>query len=86
MGKMGLTTYLTQSVFGIGLFYGIGLGMVGQLGLAWSIALGIAFYALQVFLSRWWLQHFSMGPVEWLWRTLTYFKLQPLARPAIGAA
>jgi uncharacterized protein len=85
MGRMGLTTYLTQSVFGIGLFYGIGLGLMGQLGLAWSISLGILFYVLQVFLSQWWLRHFSMGPVEWLWRTLTCFKLQPLARPVASA-
>jgi len=86
MGKMGLTTYLTQSVFGIVLFYGIGFGMMGKLGVAWSMAIALAFYVLQVFLSRWWLQHFSMGPVEWLWRTLTYLKLQPLARPAVSAA
>lgn len=86
MGRMGLTTYLTQSVFGIGLFYGIGLGMLGQIGVAWSVALGLGFYVLQVFLSRWWLQRFSMGPVEWLWRTLTWFKLQPLARPVVGTA
>jgi len=86
MGKMGLTTYLTQSVFGLGLFYGIGLGMLGKIGVAWSAALGLAFFVLQVFLSQWWLRHFSMGPVEWLWRTLTYFKLQPLARPVASAA
>ena len=86
MGRMGLTTYLTQSVFGIGLFYGIGLGLIGKIGLAASIALGIAFFVAQVFVAKWWLRHFSMGPVEWLWRTLTYFKLQPLARPGAAAA
>jgi uncharacterized protein len=86
MGKMGLTTYLAQSVFGIGLFYGIGLGMLGRIGIAASMALGTAFFVLQVFMSQWWLRRYSMGPVEWLWRTLTYFKLQPLARPAVGTA
>jgi uncharacterized protein len=86
MGRMGLTSYLSQSVFGIWLFYGIGLGLIGRIGLASGIALGLAFYVLQVFLSRWWLQRFSMGPVEWLWRTATWFRLQPLARPATIAA
>ena len=82
MGKMGLTTYLTQSVFGLLLFYGFGLGLLGKLGVAASVALGMAFYVVQIACASWWLRHFSMGPVEWLWRSLTYFKLQPLARPA----
>ena len=56
MGRMGLTTYLTQSVFGLALFYGIGLGMLGKIGVAWSVALGIGFFVLQVFVSQWWLR------------------------------
>jgi uncharacterized protein len=86
MGKMGLTTYLTQSVFGLMIFYGFGLGLMGKLGVATCVVLGMAFYVVQIALANWWLRHFSMGPVEWLWRSLTYFKLQPLARPALGAA
>jgi uncharacterized protein len=86
MGRMGLTTYLMQSVFGIGLFYGIGLGLMGRIGVAASIALGVAFFVAQVYLSQWWLRHYSMGPVEWLWRTLTWFRWQPLARPAAATS
>jgi uncharacterized protein len=86
MGKMGLTTYLAQTGFGAFVFLGIGLGLMGKLGVAVSVALGIAFFVLQIFISKWWMRHFAMGPVEWLWRTLTYFKLQPMARPATGAA
>jgi len=86
MGKMGLTTYLTQTVFGAFVFFGIGLGMMGKLGVAPSVALGIAFYVVQIFAARWWMRHFSMGPVEWLWRSLTYFQLQPLVRPGLGTA
>jgi uncharacterized protein len=85
MGKMGLTTYLTQSVFGLAVFYGIGLGMLGKIGVAWSVALGLGFFVVQVFVARWWLQHFAMGPVEWLWRTLTYFRLQPIVRPGLAS-
>jgi uncharacterized protein len=86
MGKMGLTTYLTQSVFGLMIFYGFGLGLMGKMGVATSVLLGMAFYVVQIALASWWLRHFSMGPVEWLWRSLTYFKLQPLSRPVLGAA
>jgi uncharacterized protein len=85
MGKMGLTTYLTQTVFGLFLFYGIGLGLLGKLGVAPGVVLCLAFFVLQVFAAQWWLQRFSMGPVEWLWRTLTYFKLQPLNRSSLPA-
>jgi uncharacterized protein len=82
MGRMGLTTYLMQTVFGITLFYGIGIGMLGHMGTAAAVASGIAFYVAQIFMARWWLAHFSMGPVEWAWRSLTYFRWQPNSREA----
>ena len=76
-GKMGLTVYLTQTAFGVLLFYGIGLGMLGHLGVAAAAGCAIAFYGVQLALAHWWMSRFSMGPVEWLWRSLTYFKWQP---------
>ena len=82
MGKMGLTTYLMQTVFGIALFYGIGFGMLGHMGTTAAIASGIAFYVAQILMSRWWMGHFSMGPVEWAWRSLTFFRWQPNSRAA----
>jgi uncharacterized protein len=78
VGKMGLTVYLTQTVFGLGIFYGIGLGMLGKMGIAAAIGWGVAFYVVQIILARAWMRRFTMGPVEWLWRSLTYFKLQPI--------
>lgn len=81
-GKMGLTVYLTQTVFGVLLFYGIGLGMLGHMGVAAAAGCAIAFYGVQLVLARWWMSHFSMGPVEWLWRSLTYFRWQPFLRGA----
>jgi uncharacterized protein len=86
LGKMGLTTYLGQSAFGVLLFYGLGFGMLGKFGVAAAVGAGIAFYALQVLLARAWMTRFNLGPVEWLWRSLTYFKLQPIARGASQAA
>lgn len=77
VGKMAFSNYLMQSVVGIFIFYGIGFGFMEQLGpLAWSI-LGIILFAIQIILSNIWLSYFKFGPVEWLWRSLTYKKMQP---------
>lgn len=77
VGRMGLTTYLTQSVFGVGVFLGIGLGLLGKLGIAASVGLGVVFFALQIPLANAWLRRFQFGPVEWGWRSLTYLRAQP---------
>jgi uncharacterized protein len=74
MGKMGLTTYLTQSVFGLVVFYGFGFGLLGKLGVASCVAIGILFFIAQMYFARWWMSYFNLGPAEWLWRSLTYFK------------
>ena len=84
VGRMGLTTYLTDTVFGVLLFLGYGLGQLGHLGLTASVGLGLAFFALQIPFSKWWLTRYHFGPVEWLWRSLTYGKAQP-GRKKTGA-
>lgn len=76
VGRIGLTTYLTDTVFGALVFLGYGLGQLGHLGLAASIGLGLAFFAGQILFSNWWLARYQFGPVEWLWRSLTYRKEQ----------
>ena len=85
-GRMGLTTYLMQTAFGVILFFGVGFGLLGRLGVAASVACGIAFFIVQIFFARWWLQSFKMGPFEWLWRSLTYFKVQPIVRTQVSTA
>ena len=77
VGRMGLTTYLLQTVFGLVVFYGIGFGLMGKLGSTLGVAAGIAFFGVQYVFARAWLARFTMGPVEWLWRALTYFRLRP---------
>lgn len=72
VGRMGLTNYLMQTVVGIVIFYGIGFGLFGQVGVATAVALMIPVYVAQVLYSTWWLRHFRFGPAEWLWRRLTY--------------
>jgi uncharacterized protein len=78
MGQTGLTSYLSQSVFGVSVFYGIGLGLLGELGVASSIGLAISFYVAQLFLARSWMTRFRFGPVEWLWRSLTDLRAHPM--------
>lgn len=86
VGRMGLTTYLTDSTFGVLLFLGYGLGQLGHLGVAASVGLGLAFFALQIPFSNWWLARYQYGPVEWLWRSLTYLKAQPWRKSRLDAA
>ncbi len=73
-GRMALTNYLAQSlVFGFVLFgVGPGLALAGSIGTAVVVAIVVGFFALQVIVSAWWLGHYAYGPVEWLWRALTY--------------
>jgi len=80
LGRMGLTTYLTQTAFGVLVFYGLGFGLLGKIGVAAAVGAAIAFFILQVLLAQAWMKHFTLGPAEWLWRSLTYFKLQPITR------
>jgi uncharacterized protein len=82
VGRMGLTTYLMQTVFGVTLFYGIGFGMLGRLGSTLGVLSGIAFFIVQYCFARAWLARFSTGPVEWAWRALTYFRVRPRGVPA----
>jgi uncharacterized protein len=86
LGKMGLTSYLGQTLFGVVVFYGIGFGLLGKVGAAAAVGMGILFFVGQILFARAWLSRFSLGPAEWLWRSLTYFTLNPGARHAAGAA
>lgn len=79
-GQMALTNYLLQSIVWTWLIYGHGLGMWGELPRWSQIPLSLGFFGLQIALSHWWLARFRFGPAEWLWRSLTYWKIQPMRR------
>lgn len=81
VGRMGLTTYLMGTAFGVITFLGYGFGQLGHLGLAASVGLGLLFFALQIPFSKWWLSKYHFGPVEWFWRSLTYLKIQAWKQP-----
>lgn len=79
-GRMACTNYLLQSVVGIVLFYGIGLGLGCRMGLLATELAAAAVYAVQIVFSSVWMRHFRFGPVEWVWRMLTYGERLPLRR------
>lgn len=72
VGRMALTNYLTHSFVGVIVFYGIGFGLVGQLSLVQIHGFAIALFLLQCAFSQWWLRRHAQGPMEALWRRLTY--------------
>ena len=78
VGRMALTNYLLQSITCTLIFYGYGLGLYGQMGAAGTVVLALAIYTVQVFFSNWWLRRLQFGPMEWLWRTLTYGRRQAM--------
>lgn len=82
VGRMALTNYLMQSVVCTLIFYGYGLGRMGHWGFGAQVLLTIGLYAFQIGFSNWWLARFRFGPLEWLWRSLTYLRPQPMRHPA----
>ena len=84
-GRMALTNYLMQSVVCTLVFYGYGLGYFERLPRAWQPVFVLALFALQVMFSRWWLARYRFGPMEWLWRWMTYAKRPVMRRePALA--
>jgi uncharacterized protein len=83
-GRVALTNYLLQSiVFGL-LFYGYGFGLFGRLDTQIGAVIGVVFYLGQLWFSTWWLGRYRFGPFEWLWRSLTYGRWQPMRqRPSV---
>ncbi len=79
-GRMAFTNYLTQSIICTTIFYSYGLGLYGKVNIWQGMLLAVAIYIVQVIWSHYWLKHYRFGPLEWLWRSMTYRKWQPLKR------
>lgn len=80
VGQMAFTNYLMQSLL-VGLFfYGVGFGMFGKLQFYQIYYVVAATWLLEIIWSHLWLKYFRFGPFEWLWRSLTYWKIQPIKR------
>ncbi|MGZ5221609.1 MAG: DUF418 domain-containing protein [Chitinophagaceae bacterium] len=80
VGQMAFTNYLMQSLM-VGLFfYGIGFGMFGKLERYEIYYVVLAVWIIEIIWSHIWLKYFRFGPLEWLWRSLTYWKKQPFKK------
>jgi uncharacterized protein len=80
VGRMALTDYLMQSVLCTLFFYHYTTGLYGRIGPALGLVPTVVLYGTQVVFSNWWLQRYRFGPMEWLWRGMTYGKLASLKK------
>jgi uncharacterized protein len=80
VGRMALSNYLTHSLVCTVLFYGYGFGLFGHINRLGLLGIVVAIWVAQLLYSPIWLRWFRFGPAEWLWRSLTYWKLQPMLR------
>jgi len=78
VGRMALSNYLTHSIVCTTLFYGYGFGLFGQINRTGLVAIVLAIWVFQLMVSPIWLKYFRFGPAEWLWRSLTYWRIQPM--------
>jgi uncharacterized protein len=85
IGRMALTNYLLQSVICSMIFNSYGLGLYGTMNPLTGLGLTVLIYGLQVPFSVWWLRRYEYGPMEWLWRKLTYGVMRPAAAPEAAA-
>ncbi|GAB3896823.1 DUF418 domain-containing protein [Spirosoma agri] len=80
VGKMALTSYVLQTLIGTFLFFSYGFHLLAEIDLWVAALLTIPIFIVQVLFSQWWLSRFRYGPLEWLWRSLTYGKAQSMLR------
>lgn len=77
-GRMALTNYIGQSVWGMAIYYGIGLGLGASMGLSLVVPVAVGVWLVEALSSLLWLSFFNFGPLEWIWRMLTYGRRFPL--------
>jgi uncharacterized protein len=82
IGKLTLTNYMTQNFFGMLLFSGFGFGFAvsGRIHFGYYLLFAFILYVAQVYFSKWWLKRYQYGPIEWIWRQLSYGKRLPIRK------
>lgn len=80
VGRMAFSNYILQTLICTSIFYGHGLGLFGKVERTGLALIVLAIWILQLTISPIWLRHFRFGPLEWVWRSLSYMKLQPFRR------
>ena len=74
VGRMALSNYLFQTIIMIIIFYNFGFNLIGKIGLLHTSGIAILVLVSQIIFSHIWLKYFKFGPLEWIWRSLTYRK------------
>ncbi|MFA9478242.1 DUF418 domain-containing protein [Phycisphaerales bacterium AB-hyl4] len=82
VGQTALSNYLFQSLLCTFIFYGHGLGAFGDITRLGQLGLVLVVWSIQIALSLWWVRRYRFGPMEWLWRSMTYRRRQPMRRVA----
>jgi uncharacterized protein len=82
VGRMAFTNYILETLICTTIFYGHGFGMFARLNRVQGVFVVLGVWIFLFVFSRLWLGYFYSGPLEWLWRSLTYRRLQPFRRPA----
>ena len=77
VGRMGLTNYLLHTIPYLVIFH-FGFDLAGKIGPFYRLLLALPVFVIMIFTSRWWFKHFRIGPAEWIWRSLSYWKKQPM--------
>jgi uncharacterized protein len=80
-GRMALSCYIGQTLFGILIFYGVGFGLGAHMGLIWVLFITLGVYLIEACFAHLWFRYFQFGPLEWVWRMLTYGKYLELRIP-----
>jgi uncharacterized protein len=80
MGKMTLTNYMTQGILATLIFLNVGLGIFNTQPYWFYILIAVLVFTIQIFISKWWLTRYNYGPMEWIWRQLSYGKRLPIKK------
>ncbi len=85
IGQMTLTNYITQNIIALLLFSGIGLNfsLKNRIHFGWYLLFALIIYVTQVYISKWWLKRYQFGPIEWVWRQLSYGKRFPIRKQEV---
>lgn len=84
IGRTAFSNYILQTVIATTIFYGHGFGLFGSVSRVGQILICVAIWAVQLAIAPLWVQRFEYGPMEWLWRSLTYWRMMPMRRqPAV---
>ena len=83
VGRTALSNYLLQTILATAIFYGHGLGLFGSVERVGQIGIVVAIWLVQLVVSPLWLRYYRFGPFEWLWRSLSYWRFQPMRNSSL---